>query len=261
MKTKSLSSINHTPKCESTLTQSASRCLSLWRRLHGHVKSSLLSLKEVVRRNHLTTLAAKGLSSHPILNRRHVTGFSLWMVGIAALFAHHLFNPYSMEHQVCRVLGFDASHCWNGKGGSESTGWCYTSWFDYIVQIRFFVALLFWSVALPLLAPVNKNLCLFIASTLFAIGLGWILHYSYFSTSYETINAFPHWRLFAIGMAAGVSVVLSTDYLLHAYNHRVPAFEARLETLYNGADLVDDKQFKSLFKKFFEEKKAFIKQY
>lgn len=246
-------------KCESTFMLLASQSLSVWRRLRGLVRKHLLSpLKEAALLKALTIPDVRGLLSLN-LNKRHIVGITLWMVGISCLFIHLLFDPYSMEHQVCRVLGFDPANCWNGKGGSESTGWCYTSWFDYFVQIRFFVALLFWSVALPLLVPVKKSLCIFIASTFFAIGTGWILHYSFFSTSYQTINAFPEWRLFAIGLALGASVVMSTDYLVHAYNHRVIAFEKRLLTLYNGADLVDDKKFKILFKQYVEEKQAFQK--
>lgn len=246
----------------STFMRWVSRCLLEWRSWLGRVRKMLSSLAEAALRSHPIIRVAKELLSQPQSlshNRRRVVGVVLWGVGMSALFAHLLFDPHSVEHQVCRVLGFDPAHCWNGKGGAESTGWCYTSWFDYVVQIRFFVALLFWSVALPLLVP--HKLSIVIASSFFAVGTGWILHYSFFSTSYETINAFPHWRLFAIGLTAGFSIVMSADYLIHTYNHRVRAFEARLGTLYNGADLIDDKQFKGLFKKYVEEKKAFQKSY
>lgn len=239
-------------------------CWSLLAQLHGAVKSTLSSLAEAVRQKVQITRVVSQLQSQfrsLTQNKRHTVGVALWMIGVASLFIHLLFDPYSQEHQVCRVLGFDLSHCWNGKGGAESTGWCYTSWFDYLTQIRVFIALLFWSVSLPLLVPPKFSLSIIPASIAHAVAWCWILHYSFFSTSYETINAFPHWRLIAVGMALGFSIVMSADYLIHAYNHRVRAFEARLETLYNGADLLTPEQFRTTFKKFVEEKRAFQKQF
>src|SRR5690606_14223080 len=146
------------------------------------------------------------------LDRRKVIGIVLWMVGIVSLFAHLFFDPYSIEHQVCRVLGFDLAHCWNGKGGVESTGWCYTSWYDYFVQTRVFYSLLFFSVSFPLLIPSKFTVAL--SSILHGIGWCWILHYSFFSTSYETINAFPAWRIVWSGLVLGFSVVMSANFLI-----------------------------------------------
>ena len=247
-------------KCVNTLTSLGWCCLSAWLSLPGHVQKQQLNLAVVAHPKARIILAVKVLLSQLrqlISNKRHVVGAGLWVVGIGSLFAHLFFDPYSFEHQVCSVLGFDPAHCWNGKGGAASAGWCYTSWFDYFVQTRFFIALLFWSVSIPLLLPSKFSVAL--SSVVHGIGWCWLIHYSFFSTSYETINAFPEWGIVMAGLVLGFSIVMSADYLIHAYNHRFMAFEKRLLTLYNGADLVDDHTFKGLFKKFVEEKQAFQK--
>lgn len=264
METKRDYLINHLRKCERESISLASHCSLVWQYWRGLVRTTLSNLAEAARQKVQITRPVKGLLSQLqvlSLNKRHAVGIVLWMVGIASLFAHLFFDPYSVDHQVCRVLGFDLSHCWNGKGGNESTGWCYTSWFDYLTQIRFFLALLFWSVALPLLVPPKFSISIIPASLLHAVAWCWILHYSFFSHSYETITAFPHWQIVVIALVLGFSIVLSSNYLIHTYNHRTLAFEKRLGTLYNGLDLLDGDTFKEQYRKFYEEKKAFQKQY
>ncbi len=221
--------LNPLRKCERSLTKSAFtrwvlRCLSSLRQQLGHVRNyQLILLKEAVLLKARTIQAVKELLSQLqsiTSNKRHVVGFVLWMVGIGSLFVHLFFDPYANTHQVCRVLGFDPAQCWNGKGGAESTGWCYSSWFDYLTQIRFYLALLFWSVALPLLVPTRYSLSFIPASLLHAVGWCWIIHYSFFSHSFQTITAFPDWSIVVIALVLGFSIVIGSDYMLYWENHK-----------------------------------------
>lgn len=187
-------------------------------------------------------------------NKRHIVGLVLLVVGAVQIFAGQIVSdPYSEPHDVCRFLQFTTEQC------VKDSGWCYVSWFYYLETVRMPIALIVWSVAGILFIPIRYSLA-FIPFALFnAAGWIWLIHYSFFTHSYDTYHMFPYWQIIALGVFLGFGVVMTADHLLYWYNHRYLASEKRLLTLYNGADLLDDATFKAKFKQFVEEKKAFQK--
>lgn len=80
-------------------------------------------------------------------------------------------------------------------------------------------------------------------------------------TSNEDFYSIVPASFILIGALISVFLFVASDWLVHNVFHRQDAFERRIGTLYNGADLLDGETFKTLFKKSVEEKKQFQKQY
>ena len=205
-------------KCESTFTLSASRFSLLWARLHGLVRIKLLtSTKKFVTRHILTGRVANLLSLLSLLvsNKRHVVGMVLLGLGVGSTFAHQLlFDMYAEPHDVCAVLG---SQCFNRAAGE---GWCYVSWFWYLDTIKYCVAAIFGAVGLILFVPPKYSLSFIPFSILQAFGWTYLIHFTFFTSSHETINAVPHWSIITIGLALGFGVVMSADALLYWVHHK-----------------------------------------
>jgi hypothetical protein len=267
MKTRNFLNVNQittTTKWEnslvSTFMQSGLRCWSVLLFWLSLVKTKVKSLSLTPAIQALRTgLTASLLAplSQMIRNKRHVLGVLGLLVGVASVFAHQFFlDMYAEPHDVCRVLHF--SDCYNRE---TKTGWCYMSWFYYYETVRFCIAAIFLTVAGFLFVPPNKSVAVIFFSVLQGAAWTGLFHYSFSVDSHETYHMVPHWHFMVVGLMLGFGIIISADHLSWIWNHRVLAFEKRLETLYNGCDLVADDKFKGLFKKFVEEKRAFQKQY
>lgn len=224
LKAQSDSTTNKLRRCESTSRTTfmllVSRCCSYLLLACGHVRNSLLNLAAIARRIMRTFQSA----SQPLLplillirNRRKLTGVILFLVAIASIFFHRLFfNMYEEPHDVCGVIGF-SGQCYNR---ADDTGWCYTSWYWYWYEVKYCIAAIFGSVALVLIIPAERSLSFIISSMLHAWGWMFFLHYTFFSTSHETINAVPSWQIIFIGAALGVGIIMSADHLMYWFNHK-----------------------------------------
>lgn len=80
-------------------------------------------------------------------------------------------------------------------------------------------------------------------------------------TSNEDFYAIVPASFVLIGALISVFLFIASDWLVHNVFHREHAFERRLGTLYNGAKVLPGEVFKEQYQKFYEEKRAFQKQF
>src|SRR5687768_5655839 len=225
-------------KCANILTSLALCCLSAWLSLPGHVMKNLRSLSRVYAVTAIQTTLTASLQCLRLLfqNKRHFVGVVMLGTGVVSYFAGSIFfSPSQFDHGPCHLFGI--AQCFSFETRS---GWCLMSWYLYLDNTGWAVAALFISVAIAFLIPRN-GLHIALAVPVHAIALTKILHVSFFARSHDTYTAFPDWQIIVAALTVAVGIILTADYVIHAYNHRELAFQKRLLTLYNGVDLVDDR--------------------
>lgn len=149
-------------------------------------------------------------------NKRILVGSIMLVLAVGSAFGHQLlFDMYSQPHDVCKVLG--SFNCYSQETG---TGWCYVSWYWYWDTIRFYVSIIFGSIALVLFVPTKYTLSSIPFSLMQAVGWAYLIHFSFFTYSHETVNAVPSTIVIFIAIALGFAVVMSADALLYWENHK-----------------------------------------
>lgn len=256
METKRDYLINHLRKCERESISLASHCSLVWQYWRGLVRTKTLHLKQ--------TSAARAIRTGGIVYRlplRHflrtkAVGLVLLSLAVLSMFAHQIFFDFwSREHDVCRLLGFTVHQC-TVKGG-----FCFVNWFYYWATINWCVALIVGTTGGMLFVPINKSLAFIPLALFHAVGWVWLIHYSFLVRANEAVFAIPHWNLIVLGVAFFIAIALCAPYLVYYFNHRFQAIEKRMGTLYRGTDVLDGDTFKEQYRKFYEEKKEFQKQF
>ena len=204
-------------KCESTSTSLASSSLLVWLRWLGHARKTYWNLMRLSVTRPIQTGLTVNLTALLLLlrNRRHVAGLVLMLVGVGSTFAHQLFfDMYAEPHDVCGLLGFTPQQCFS------KTAWCYVSWYWYLDTIKFCLAAIFGAVGMILFIPPKYSLSFIPFSILQAAGWSYLIHFTFFTDSHQTINAIPHWSILTIGISLGFGIVLSSKYLIYWWNHK-----------------------------------------
>lgn len=240
MKTKSLSSINHSFKCDERSFSFSS--LWLWLQVPGR------SMRVRMNKLHRTTALAgrevlAGLSVQLRLflsqvNRRTFVGMGL--MGVVA--------PLS----ACFYMLFD----WRVD---KVAGWYHDNYFHFFLLLAPYFFVMFCLLGVWFLFP-HRSARAYGLVVPMGYTVSKILWLALVSNDAEFYSVVPL-SFVLMGGLLSVFLFIAFDWLAHNVFHRQDAFERRIETLYNGIDLVDGETFKGLFKKSVEEKKAFIKQY
>lgn len=232
---------NHYVRCERNSLQSLySRLLPLVHGLFIPVKRKWLSLQTWtahVGKEVLAGLNALLLSILSQINRRIFVG--LGMMGVVA--------PLS----GCMYLIFDR--------GDYVQNWYHVNYFHLFLILGPSLFVLSCLVGVWFMFPYRSARAYSLAIPGgFTIGkILWLIQCTSNADFYSIVPS----SFILIGALVSMFLFTASDWLVHNVFHRQDAFERRIGTLYNGLNVLDGETFKTAFKKYVEEKKAFNKQF
>jgi hypothetical protein len=119
---------------------------------------------------------------------------------------------------------------------------------------------IFCAIGIFLLFPV-KNKFRWITVLIMTDSMMEIIHYSFYTTSFETFHMPFNNTVRLLGWVIPVLLLSLADFVMWLYNHRILAFECRFESLYTLADDLPDEKFKSMFKTAWQQKREFKSEF
>jgi hypothetical protein len=138
-------------------------------------------------------------------------------------------------------------------------GWYYVNYFHLFLTIGPSLFVFFLLTGAFLLFPDGcKRAYALVVPTGYTISkILWLLTV----TSNEQFWQMPTGSFLFAGVLISFTLFIMLDWLAHNKFHGLDSFDARLEGLYNIADAVDDKKFKSMFVQTMRAKKEFRKKF
>jgi hypothetical protein len=143
--------------------------------------------------------------------------------------------------------------------GAEFPGWYHVNYFHLFFLLGPHLFELFCLMGAFLLFPQGSK-----RAYVLIIPIGYIIAkiiWLILANSNQDFWAIVPMSIVLIGMLIGAVLLLMIDWFAHYKFHGIDSFNARFETLANGADLVDDNTFKRLFLQTMKAKREFYRKY
>lgn len=138
-------------------------------------------------------------------------------------------------------------------------GWYHLNYFHLFLLLGPSLSVFFCIAGMFLLFPegCKRSYALIVPAGYTLAKIFWLIKI----TSNEEFWAMVPWSFLLVGLLVSAALFFMLDWLAHNKFHGADSFNARMGTLYNGADHVSDADFKLMFKTAYRAKDDFKKKF